>query len=133
MRSSRNPRHHEKTLGVERGGSWCGGEGRTDRREQLGKRHRKSTKRRGRPGETAAFCQRNCGRIISTRILKSAALFALVGTILLTVVLAVGLIRDISAFTSGAIAANAILVSLIHLLASLSVTVFLYLFHKAQS
>ena len=65
--------------------------------------------------------------------LKSAALFALVGMILLTVVLALGFIRDISAFTSGAIAANAMLVSLIHLLASLSMTVFLYVFHKAQS
>jgi hypothetical protein len=46
--------------------------------------------------------------------LKSAALFALVGMILLTVVVALGFIRDISAFTSGAIAANAMLVSLIH-------------------
>ena len=73
------------------------------------------------------------GRIISTMSLKSAALFALVGMILLTVVLALGFIRDISAFTSGAIAANAILVSLIHLLASLSVTVFLYVFYSKQS
>ena len=65
--------------------------------------------------------------------LKSAALFALAGMILLTVVLALGFIRDISAFASGAIAANAMLVSLIHLLASLSVTVFLYVFHSKQS
>ena len=65
--------------------------------------------------------------------LKSAAFFALVGMILLAVVLALGFIRDISASTSGAIAANAMLVSLIHLLASLSVSVFLYVFHKAQS
>ena len=65
--------------------------------------------------------------------LKSAAFFALVGMILLTIVVALGFIRDIPAFTSGAIAANAMLVSLIHLLASLSVTVFLYVFHKAQS
>jgi hypothetical protein len=65
--------------------------------------------------------------------LKSAALFALVGMILLTVVVALGFIRDISAFTAGAIAAMALLISLIHLLASLSVTVFLYVFHKAQS
>jgi hypothetical protein len=64
--------------------------------------------------------------------LKSAALFALVGMILLTMVLALSFIRDISAFTSGAIAANAMLVSLIHLLASLSMTVFLYVFHKPQ-
>jgi hypothetical protein len=65
--------------------------------------------------------------------LKSAALFALFGMILLTVVLALGFIRDISGFTAGAVAAMAMLISLIHLLASLSVTVFLYVFHKAQS
>jgi hypothetical protein len=65
--------------------------------------------------------------------LKSAALFALIGMILLTVMLALGFIRDISAFTAGAIAAMAMLVSLIHLLASLSVTVFLYVFHEKQS
>jgi hypothetical protein len=65
--------------------------------------------------------------------LKSAALFALVGMILLTVVLAVGFIRDVSAFLSGAAAAMTVLVSLIHLLASLGATVFLYVFHKAQS
>jgi hypothetical protein len=65
--------------------------------------------------------------------LKSAAFLALIGMILLTVVVALGFIRDISAFTAGAIAAMAILVSLIHLLASLSVTVFLYVFHQKQS
>ena len=65
--------------------------------------------------------------------LKSAALFALIGMFLLTVVLALGFIRDVSAFRSGAAAAMTVLVSLIHLLASLSVTVFLYVFHKAQS
>ena len=72
------------------------------------------------------------GRIISTMTLKSAALFALVGMFVLTVVLAVGFIRDVSAFLSGAVAAMAVLVSLIHLLASLSVTVFLFVFHKGQ-
>ncbi|HXB73186.1 MAG TPA: hypothetical protein VNY05_33420 [Candidatus Acidoferrales bacterium] len=65
--------------------------------------------------------------------LKSAALFALIGMALLTVLLAVGFIRDLSAFLAGAIAAIALLISLIHLLASLSVAVFLYVFHKAQS
>ena len=64
--------------------------------------------------------------------LKSAALFALVGMILLTVVVALGFIRDVSAFSAGAIAANAMLVSLVHLLASLGVTVFLYVFYKKQ-
>jgi len=65
--------------------------------------------------------------------LKSAAFFALVGMILLTVLLAAGFIRDISALLAGALAAVALLKSGIHLLASLSVTVFLYAFHKAQS
>jgi hypothetical protein len=65
--------------------------------------------------------------------LKSAALFALIGMILLTVLLALGFIRDVTAFLAGAIAAMALLKSLIHLLASLSVTIFLYVFHKAQS
>jgi hypothetical protein len=65
--------------------------------------------------------------------LKSAALFAMVGMILLTIVLAFGFTRAISLYSVGAIAAMAMLISLIHLLASLSVTVFLYVFHKAQS
>jgi hypothetical protein len=65
--------------------------------------------------------------------LKSAAFFALIGMILLTVLLAVGFIRDVSAILVGAIAAIALLKSLIHLLASLSVTIFLFVFHKAQS
>jgi hypothetical protein len=65
--------------------------------------------------------------------LKSAALFALVGMILLTALLAVGFIRDISALLAGAVAAVAVMKSGIHLLASLGVTIFLYVFHKAQS
>jgi hypothetical protein len=65
--------------------------------------------------------------------LKSAAFFALIGMILLTVLLARGFIRDVSAILAGAIAAMALLKSFIHLLASLSVTIFLYVFHKAQS
>jgi hypothetical protein len=64
--------------------------------------------------------------------LKNAALFAWIGTTLLTVLVAVGFIRDLSGFVAGAIAAMALLISLIHLLASLGVTVFLYVFYKAQ-
>ena len=64
--------------------------------------------------------------------LKSAAFFALIGMTLLTVLLAVGFIRDLSALLAGAIAAITVLISLIHLLASLSVAVFLYVFYKAQ-
>jgi hypothetical protein len=65
--------------------------------------------------------------------LKNAALFALIGMILLTVLLAAGFIRDLLAFGSGAVAAISLLTSGIHLLASLSLAVFLYVFHKGQS
>ena len=65
--------------------------------------------------------------------LKTAAFFAFVGMALLTVVCAVGFIRDLSALVAGAIAPMIVLGSLIHLLSSLSVAVFLYVFQKAQS
>ena len=65
--------------------------------------------------------------------LKNAALLALIGMTLLTVVCAVGFIVDMSAFFAGAIAPMMVLKSLIHLLANLSVAVFLYVFHKMQS
>ena len=65
--------------------------------------------------------------------LKSAAFFAFIGMTLLTVVCAVGVVRDISALLAGAIAPMVMLQSLIHLLANLSVTVFLYVFYKRQS
>lgn len=64
--------------------------------------------------------------------LKNAAFFAFIGMTLLTVVCAAGFIGDISALLTGAIAPMIILNSLIHLMASLSVAVFLYVFYKAQ-
>ena len=51
----------------------------------------------------------------------------------LPVLLAAGFIRDVLGFVRGAVAAIALLTSGIHLLASLSVAVFLYVFHEAQS
>ena len=65
--------------------------------------------------------------------LRNAAFFALIGMTLLTLLLVAGFIRDVSSLLAGAIAAMAFLVSLIHLLASFGVTVFLYVFYKAQS
>jgi hypothetical protein len=65
--------------------------------------------------------------------LKNAAFFAFIGMTLLTVVCAVGVVGDISALLAGAIAPMMVLTSLIHMLASLSVAVFLYVFHKTQS
>jgi hypothetical protein len=65
--------------------------------------------------------------------LKNAAFSAFIGMTLLTVVCALGFISDISALLAVAIAPMMVLNSLIHLLASLSVAVFLYVFHKTQS
>jgi len=65
--------------------------------------------------------------------LKSAALFALIGMVLMTVFLAAGFIRDFTGLVSGAVAPLAVLQSGVKLLAGLSVTVFMYVFHKAQS
>ena len=64
--------------------------------------------------------------------LKNAALFALIGMTLLTVLLAAGFIRDLVSFVNGVVAAITLLTSAIHLLASLSMAVFLYVFHKSQ-
>jgi hypothetical protein len=65
--------------------------------------------------------------------LKNAAFLAFIGMALLSVVCALGFIGDISALLAGAIAPMMVLNSLIHLLASLSVAVFLYVFQKTQS
>ena len=65
--------------------------------------------------------------------LRSAALFALIGMTLLTVLLLAGFIRDLLSFVRDVIPAIALLTSLIHVLASVSLTVFLYAFHKSQS
>jgi len=64
--------------------------------------------------------------------LKDAALFALIGMILLSVLLAAGFIRDLVSLVHGAIAAITLLTSGIHLLASLSMAVYLFVFHKSQ-
>jgi hypothetical protein len=65
--------------------------------------------------------------------LKSAAFFAFIGMTLLTVMLAVVFIRDVSALLAGMTSAIMVLMEFINLLASLSVAVFLYVFYKAQS
>lgn len=64
--------------------------------------------------------------------LKHAAIFALTGMTLLTILMAAGFIRDFSGFLSGVVAAMALLTSGIHLLAGLSLAVFLYVFHRSQ-
>ena len=65
--------------------------------------------------------------------LKTAAFFALIGMILLTVLDAAGFLRDLTAFLREAGAAMTLLAAAIHVLSSLSLTVFLYVFYRAQA
>jgi len=65
--------------------------------------------------------------------LKTAALLALIGMALLTAVLAVVFIRDLSALSAGAIAPVTLSNALVHLFASLTMTIFLFVFHRVQS
>jgi hypothetical protein len=64
--------------------------------------------------------------------LKSAALLALIGTGLLTILLAAHFILDILNAARGLIPAIQVLTSLIHVLASLSVAVFFYIFASSE-
>ena len=67
-----------------------------------------------------------CDRVYTPGMtLRNAAFFALIGMTLLTIVCAIGFIGDISALLAGAIAPMMMLNSFIHLLATLSVAVFL--------
>ena len=65
--------------------------------------------------------------------LKSAAFLALAGTALLTILLIVDLVGDISAVAGGLLPPVRLLSSIIYTFASLSAAVFFYVFHKAQS
>ena len=65
--------------------------------------------------------------------LTTAAFLALIGTLLLTVLSAADFIRTTSGVMNDVIPAMALLRSLITLLASLSVTLFFYVFHKTQT
>ena len=65
--------------------------------------------------------------------LKTAAFLALVGTTLLLVLAASDFINVLFGVMRGIAPAMALLASLVYVLASLSVTVFFYVFQKAQS
>jgi hypothetical protein len=64
--------------------------------------------------------------------LKTSALLALVGMLMLTILLAMGLLRDITGFLGGVVPLQAMMRSLIYVFASVSAMVFFYAFHKAQ-
>jgi len=64
--------------------------------------------------------------------LKNAALLALIGTTLLTVLIVVGFISTLLGVMRGVIPAMALLRSLVHVFTSVTVLVFFYVFHRAQ-
>jgi hypothetical protein len=68
-----------------------------------------------------------------TMSLKNAALLALIGTILLTVLVLAHFISTVLGVMRDVVPAMAVLTSLVHLFASLSVVVFFYVFYRKQS
>ncbi len=65
--------------------------------------------------------------------LKNAALLALIGTILLTLLAVANFISTVLGVLRDVIPAMALLTSLVRLFASLSVLVFFYVFYRTQS
>jgi hypothetical protein len=65
--------------------------------------------------------------------LKSAALLALIGTILATLLLVLGFIDDILGVARGVIPEMRLVTSFIYAFAAMSVAVFFYIFHRMQS
>lgn len=64
--------------------------------------------------------------------LKSAALLALIGTALVTLMLVAAFILNFINVMQGAVAVAVLLRSLIYAFGSFSVAVFFYVFHKSQ-
>jgi hypothetical protein len=64
--------------------------------------------------------------------LKTSALLALLGTAMLTLLLVLGLFRDVTGLMSGVVPMLEMLKSLIYVLAGVSMVLFFYVFYKAQ-
>jgi hypothetical protein len=73
-----------------------------------------------------------CRVYTPTMTLKTAALFAFIGMLLLTILLAASFLRDLSSFFRDLIPALRVLASAIYFFASLTLTIFLYVFHRSQ-
>ena len=69
----------------------------------------------------------------SSITLKQAAMLALIGTLLLTLLAAWDFFKTVSGVLNDVVPAIALIRSLIYLLASLSLTVFFYLFHQRDA
>jgi hypothetical protein len=74
------------------------------------------------------------GCIADTRnmTLKNAAVLALVGMTLLSVLVIAGFVRNVVAVMSDAIPVMAVLSSLVHAFAAVTVAMFFYFFQRAQ-
>jgi hypothetical protein len=68
-----------------------------------------------------------------TMNLKNAAFLAMIGTLLLTIMVALNFLQAVVGVLGSVFPAISLLSSLVYLLASLSVTVFFYVFNRAQS
>ncbi len=66
-------------------------------------------------------------------MLRNAALFAVVGTLLWTILLAFEFINAVSGMARGIVADAVVLTSLIHFVAVLSLLIFFFAFHRSQS
>ncbi|QOY91516.1 hypothetical protein [Paludibaculum fermentans] len=73
-----------------------------------------------------------CSAYYSAMTLKSAAVFALIGMALASFLAAAVFLRDLSGMIGGAVAEVEFVKSSILLLAALSLTVFFFVFHRAQ-
>ena len=78
-------------------------------------------------------CGTSSERYTPAMTLNKAAFLALVGMILATILLVGGFIGDVFNVVRGLIPAMRLLTSFIYAFAGLSVVMFLYAFHKAQS
>jgi hypothetical protein len=65
--------------------------------------------------------------------IKNAALLALIGMVLLTILLVAGLISDVLNLMQGLIPVTTMLSALIHSFAALAVTIFFFAFHRSQT
>ena len=65
--------------------------------------------------------------------LKSAALLALIGTLLFTILMALDFFKTFSGFLGDVVPLLSLLRTLVYFLASLSIAVFFFAFNKAQS
>jgi hypothetical protein len=88
-----------------------------------------------RPNLTPPLQLAEDGGIVHTpsMTLKNAALLALIGTILIAVILAFDLIRNVLNVVQGLVPAVTLFTSLIYAFGAFCVAVFFFVFHKAQS